>query len=106
MRQAKRLLAAVIAAAFVVVAAPTAHASASDDRLFVKLLRKEAPAFRAIAPRELVAVAKETCAVMDMGFTILDVVEIGTDSGFTEKQAIALVASSIVFYCPRHKNNY
>lgn len=101
-------LAFAISTAFITAAPAQASvpAAASDDRLFVKLVTKEAPELRGISTKTMVKTAKSTCKFLRSGFTVLDAVELMEDNGFSEKASIAFVAGSIVFYCPDQENNY
>lgn len=93
----------------VVAAAPasaTAVAAASDDRLFFKLVTKEAPSLKAAGQKTLVKTAKQTCKFLRSGFTILDAYELMENNDFTEKEITAFLAGAIVFYCPEQENNY
>lgn len=93
----------------VVTAAPasaTAVASASDDRMFFRLITKEAPSLKPAGQKTLVKTAKQTCKFLRSGFTILDAYDLMEDNGFTQKEITAFLAGAIVFYCPEQENNY
>lgn len=104
----KKIIAATVAAltGATLLLAPPAQASASDNRLFYRLVTSEAPALRAIKQRDLVSTAKETCKFLRNGFTILDAHDLMTESGFTNNEASAFLAGAIVFYCPDQEDNY
>lgn len=104
----KKIIAATSAAvigATVLLASP-AQASASDDRLFYRLVTKEAPALKGIKQRDLVKTAKQTCDFLRTGYGILDAHDLMTEAGFTTRQANAFLAGAIVFYCPEQEGNY
>lgn len=86
--------------------APAAAPSwTSNDRLFVKAVRAQAPAFRSIPARDLIESAKLACEVLDTGYyTVFDVVDTAIEAGFSQKQAITLVAGAVVFYCPEYED--
>lgn len=102
----KKFIAAVTTLALLVlgvVLAPAASAWTNRDYQFVRAVRAEAPAFRAVPMRSMVKIAKLTCDELDGGWsTVLDIVDDGIEAGFTQKQAIALVAGAVVFYCPEY----
>lgn len=104
----KKIIAATSAALIgaTLLLAPPAQASASDDRLFYRLVTKDAPALKAIKQRDLVKTARETCKYLRAGFGILDAHDLMTDTGFTDREANAFLAGAIVFYCPEQEGNY
>jgi hypothetical protein len=102
----KRLMASVVAAVALLGAfAAPVQASAADDRLFAKLVRAEAPAFKAVKQKQMVKAAKATCAFIRSGWTVTDAVEVMDDTGFTWNESVAFVAGAVVFYCPEQEDN-
>lgn len=100
---------AVVMGLALVVAAPAPSASAATvawsqkDKQFVKAVRSEAPAFKYVSAKDLIETAKLTCEAMDeTGASPIDMAELAMDNGLTQKQAIALVAGAVVFYCPEY----
>lgn len=84
-----------------VAVAPAANAWSNRDYQYVRAVRSEAPAFKAVPMRDLVKIAKLNCQALRGGWSsVVDLVDEGLDAGFTQKQAIALVAGAVVFYCP------
>lgn len=73
----------------------------SDEKVFVRLVKKFAPAIGyGVSARTLVDLGHGLCDAMDSGATQYEIVELGIDSGFTQKQAIAITAASVVALCP------
>jgi hypothetical protein len=107
----KKIIALVIAAFLAISVAAPAQASApafnsKNDKLFQRVVTKEAPSLKGVPRKTLVKTAKETCKFLRAGFGILDAIDLMEDNGFSEKTAIAFVAGSVVFYCPEQENNY
>lgn len=99
----KKIAATVAALALALTFAGPAQAGPREDNLFVKIIRSEAPELRAVAKKNLISLAKETCKFLRSGFTVIDAVEIAEDEGIRSKTAVALVAGAIVFYCPEQE---
>ena len=110
----KKFYAIIAAVAFALSAAlitatpasASTPAAASDDRLFVKLVTKEAPDLKGISLKTMVKTAKSTCKFLRSGWTILDAVELMQETGFSENASMSFVAGAIVFYCPEQENNF
>lgn len=103
----KKLTAVVVASlvGLTIVAVP-AQASASDDRMFYRLVTKDAPALKGIKQKDLVKTAKETCKFLRSGFGILDAHDMMLESGFTDREANSFLAGAVVFYCPDQSENW
>ena len=104
----KKIIAAVSAAligATLLTASP-AQASAKDDRLFYSLVTKDAPSLKAVGRKQLVKTARATCKFLRSGFTIMDAFDMMSDTGFTDREATAFIAGSVVFYCPDQESNF
>jgi hypothetical protein len=105
---------AVVMGLALVLAAPAPSASAApasvsawtnNDRAFVRAVRAESPAFKRIPARDIIKSAKLACEVLDTGvYDVFDLIDTAMDAGFTQKQAITLIAGSVVFYCPEHSD--
>lgn len=110
----KRILASAFLmglALVLLVPAPAASAATPSwtdkDRLYVKMVRQQAPAFKYISAKDLIGSAKLSCEVMrENGSSPLELVEVAIDSGLTQRQAIALIAGAVVFYCPEQDEDY
>lgn len=73
----------------------------SSEKMFVRLVKKFAPAIGySVSARTLVDLGHTLCEVLDSGVSQVEVVETGIDAGFTQKQAIAITAASVVALCP------
>jgi propanediol dehydratase large subunit len=105
MKKIIALTAALLIGMSAFVAAP-AQASPKDDRMFYSIVTSKSPAFKAVARKQLVRTAKAACKVLRKGYTIIDVLEVMEESGFTERQSMILTAATIVFYCPEQKDNF
>lgn len=73
------------------------------DKEFVRVLKREAPELKSVSSTLLVKTAKQTCKTLDAGFDVLDVIEIGEESGIDTDTVITMTAAAVVYYCPRHK---
>lgn len=89
-----------------VSAAQPAKKLTSNDRQYIALVRDSAPELRYVKPKQLVKSAKVTCRTLRSGYTILDVYDIGIESGLGSTATTALIAGAIVFYCPEQEDNY
>lgn len=91
-----------------VTAAPApapAPAPESDDETFIRILVGQDSSFATVPERDLIDVAGSICSLLDEGFSASTLGEVAMDSGLSMQQAAALVAASIVVYCPWHENN-
>jgi predicted alpha/beta hydrolase family esterase len=76
--------------------APAATASNNDD-LYMAFLESEGIR----ADRETsIEVARSVCEALDAGYSPTLLGAMAQDSGFTRNQAAAIIAASIVVYCP------
>lgn len=73
----------------------------SDEKAFVRLVKKFAPAIGyGASARQLVELGHSICEALDEGVSQYMAVDTGMDAGFSQKQAIVLVSASIVALCP------
>lgn len=109
----RKFIAAVIAVialvvGLLVVFAPSSNAAvqtgAREDRMFYQLLIKEAPSFRGASQKSLVKTAKSTCKYLRAGYDAVDAVLLMERNGFSESEAVAFTAASMVFYCPEQES--
>lgn len=78
--------------------------NSSGDRI-VDLLERTDPAFGRVNQDTLVELAQMVCDRLDDGYAASALGSIAMDSGFTQNQAAALIAASIVVYCPWQEDN-
>ena len=100
---ATALVASVALVGTAVPANAVVPALTKKDKQFVKIVKREAPDLRSVGASLLVKTAKTTCKTLDAGYDVLDVIELGEDSGLDTDTVITLTAAAVVFYCPRHK---
>lgn len=104
----KKILALLIALlATVAVAAPATAAPAytQKDRVFVRLVRMEAPMFRYAPARSLIRLGHSVCGALDTGADETEAVSIGMDSGLTWHQSLTVVSAALTVYCPWHSDD-
>lgn len=77
----------------------------TDDETFIRILVGQDSAFATVPEQDLIDVAGSICSLLDEGFSASTLGEVAMDSGLSMQQAAALVAASIVVYCPWHENN-
>lgn len=79
---------------------PEAPTTSNDDDLYMALLASEGvTASRATS----IEVAQSVCEALDDGIEATTLAALAVSSGFTNKQAAAIVAAAIVVYCPWHE---
>lgn len=82
------------------VPAPEPDTRMSDDDLYLSLLASEGIR----ATRETsIEVGQTICKALDSGYEKTLIALVAVDSGFTEREAAALVAAAVVVYCPWHE---
>ena len=108
----KKVIAAIVAAFVlaltVTVAAPAqattttqAPSLTTRDYQFLALLRDQEPDFIGVSSKLLVRTAKNACKLLrTYEYDVYDLVDATIDNGLTEDQAYALIAASVVVYCP------
>jgi ABC-type amino acid transport substrate-binding protein len=47
-----------------------------------------------------IEVGKQVCEALDKGFSVIVLMEVAKDAGFTTEQSAAIIAAAIVTYCP------
>jgi len=85
--------------------APPANAGVKEDKAFYRITTNSAPALKALSRKELVKTAKLTCKFLRNGFTLIDALDIMEESGLTRKESLAILAGSVVWYCPEQEDN-
>lgn len=83
------------------VPVPAPERATSDDDLYLSLLASEG--IRATRETSIEA-GKSICDALDKGYDKAVIALLAVDSGFTEREAAALVAAAIVVYCPWHQS--
>jgi hypothetical protein len=102
-KMAAAALAALALAGTTAVSAQAATPTwTTKDYAFVRLVRSEAPAFKAVGARLLVKSAHLTCDALDEGLDESEAAAMMMDSGFTQHQALVFTTASMVVYCPWH----
>lgn len=85
---------------------PTTQRSAPrDPDQLVRLLETTDPIFGYLPENDLVELAVTICDRLGEGFAATTLGNLAIDSGFTREQAAALIAASIVVYCPWEEGN-
>jgi hypothetical protein len=81
--------------------APEPDTAQDADDLYMSLLASEG----IYASRETsIEVGRSICQALDDGYAKTTLALIAVDTGFTEREAAALVAAAVVAYCPRHSS--
>jgi hypothetical protein len=79
---------------------PAPERVTNDDDLYLSLLASEGiRADRATS----IEVGRSICEALDAGYEKSLLALVAVDSGFTEREAAALVAAAVVVYCPWHE---
>lgn len=79
---------------------PEAPTASNDDDLYMALLASEGvTATRATS----IEVGHSVCEALDDGYEASTIAALAVSSGFTTRQAAAIVAAAIVVYCPWHE---
>lgn len=74
--------------------------AASPDDLYMELLASEGIR----ASRETsIETGRLICDALDAGYEKAFLAEMAMDSGFSMREAAAIVAAAVVVYCPRHE---
>jgi len=80
---------------------PAPERATDDDDLYLSLLASEGIR----ASRETsIEVGRSICGALDDGYDKAVLALLAVDSGFTEREAAALVAAAVVVYCPWHES--
>lgn len=80
---------------------PAPERATNDDDLYLALLASEGiRADRATS----IEVGRSICEALDAGYEKSLLALVAVDSGFTEREAAALVAAAVVVYCPWHES--
>lgn len=103
MKKIIAIVSALIIGGSVFVAAP-AQASPSNDRMYVRILKSEAPELYGISSKKLIKSGELTCKYLRSGSTIIEAIEVMEDAGLDQDTALALVAASVVFFCPEQED--
>jgi hypothetical protein len=80
--------------------APVPDTRMSDDDLYLSLLSSEG--IRADRGTS-VEVGRSICVALDGGYDKTLLALVAVDSGFSEREAAALIAAAVVVYCPEHR---
>lgn len=103
----KKIVIAALTAGFLLglLLAPSASAAtpawSNNDRVFIRAVRAKAPAFKYIPAKDLISTAKLACKTLrQTGAEPYELAEIAVNSGMSQREAIALIAGAVVFYCP------
>jgi len=94
----------VIAGALSLTAVSPAQAYTSNDNLYFKVVRSEAPILKKVSKKTLKRNAKVTCKYLRAGGTVYRAVSIAEDNGLDSDTAMVLVAGAVVFYCPEEED--
>lgn len=80
---------------------PEPDTAQDADDLYMSLLASEGIR----ASRETsIEVGRSICEALDDGYAKATLALLAVDSGFTEREAAALVAAAVVAYCPEHSS--
>jgi len=80
---------------------PAPERATNDDDLYLSLLASEGiRSDRATS----IEVGRSICEALDSGYEKSLLALVAVDSGFTEREAAALVAAAVVVYCPWHES--
>jgi hypothetical protein len=80
---------------------PAPERATDDDDLYLSLLASEGIR----ASRETsIEVGRSICGALDDGYDKAVLALLAVDSGFTEREAAALVAAAVLVYCPWHES--
>jgi len=93
----------IVAGALSLTAVSPAQAYTSNDNLYFKVVRLEAPELRGVSKKTLKSSAKATCRYLRAGGTVYRAVEIAENNGLNTDTAVTLVAGAVVFYCPEEE---
>lgn len=81
------------------IPAPEPDTVQDADDLYMSFLESEG----IYASRETsIEVGRAICKALDAGYDKAVLALLAVDSGFSEREAAALVAAAVVAYCPRH----
>jgi hypothetical protein len=105
MKKLVALSSVLIIGASVFVAAP-AQASPKNDRLYVKVLKAEAPILSSVKAVTLIKSGKLTCKYLRSGASLFDAVEVAEEAGLDNDTTLSMVAAAVVFFCPEQENNF
>lgn len=100
------IIASIITAGLLVAVAPSASALTNNDRNYLSAIRDRAPALRGVSARTLVSMAKTVCRTLRSGYTIMDVVSVGIESGVDIVEVTAITAGAVIYYCPDQREDY
>jgi hypothetical protein len=104
----KKILALLIALlAIMAVAAPASATPAysQKDRIFVRLVRADAPVFKYAPASSLIKLGHSICGALDTGTDESEAVYIGMEAGMSQHQSLVVVASALTVYCPWHSDD-
>jgi hypothetical protein len=79
---------------------PAPERATNDDDLYLSLLASEG--IRADRQTSI-EVGRSICEALDAGYEKSLLALVAVDSGFTDREAAALVAAAVVVYCPWHE---
>lgn len=65
-----------------------------------RLLVSQDPVFRGVSADTIGEVSYLVCGRLDAGYSATEIGDLAMDSGFTMRQAAAVIAVSIVVFCP------
>lgn len=109
MKKILAAVAAVLVSATLLTAAPANAAvpTGQYDNLYITTIRDEAPELYGVSRKDLIKLAKTICKTLrTTSYGMVDIAEMGVESGFSENAAAAIVAGAVAFYCPDQENNY
>lgn len=81
------------------IPAPEPDTAQDADDLYLSLLASEG--IRADRGTSI-EVGRSICEALDDGYSKTTLALVAVDSGFSEREAAALVAAAVVAYCPQH----
>lgn len=96
--------AVVIAGALSLTAVSPAQAWTSNDNVYFRVIRAEAPDLRYVSKATLRKSARVVCQYLRSGGTISESVDAAEGTGIEYDTALTLVAGAVVFYCPEQED--